>query len=72
MPSLIEKDSLPNLVEMSYVPSEDGGNMLSIYHVGNGSRCVVWNYDIFGFNGSRTREMADLISSKGIYRIFYI
>ena len=45
--------------------------MLSIYRVGNGSRCVVWNYDIFGFNGGRTREIADLISSKGIDLILY-
>ena len=28
-------------------------------------RCIVWNYDIFGFNGGRTREIADLIASKG-------
>ena len=50
--------------------SMDGGNMLSIYRVGNGSRCVIWNYDIFGFNGGRTREITDLIASKGIDRIF--
>ena len=43
-----------------------GGSDLNIYRVGNGSRCIVWNYDIFGFNGGRTREIADLIASKGI------
>jgi len=42
--------------------SADG---LSIYRVGNGSRCVIWNYDIFGFNGGRTREITDLIATKG-------
>ena len=43
-----------------------GGSDLNIYRVGNGSRCIVWNYDIFGFNGGRTREIADLMASKGI------
>ena len=48
-------------------PSTKGkGN---IYRVGNGSRCVIWNYDIFGFNGGRTREISDLIASKGISRV---
>ena len=42
------------------------GSDLNIYRVGNGSRCIVWNYDIFGFNGGRTRELTDLIASKGI------
>jgi len=42
-----------------------GGEPMDIYRVGNGSRCIVWNYDIFGFNGGRTREIADLIASKG-------
>ena len=39
---------------------------MEIYRVGNNSRCIVWNYDIFGFDSGRTRELADLISSKGI------
>ena len=45
-----------------------GEGELSIYRVGNGSRCIVWNYDSFGFDGGRTREVADLIASKGIAR----
>ena len=42
-----------------------GGDPMDVYRVGNGSSCIVWNYDIFGFNGGRTREIADLIASKG-------
>ena len=42
-----------------------GGGPMDVYRVGNGSSCIVWNYDIFGFNGGRTREIADLIASKG-------
>ena len=38
----------------------------NIYRVGNGSRCIVWNYGISGFNEGRTRELTDLIASKGI------
>ena len=44
---------------------------LSVYRVGNASRCIVWNYDIFGFNGGRTREIADLMATKGICLPFY-
>ena len=43
-------------------PSADG---LSIYRVGNGSRCVIWNYDIFGFNGGRTRQLCDILGEQG-------
>ena len=43
-----------------------GGEPMDIYRVGNSSRCIVWNYDIFGFDSGRTRELADLIASKGI------
>lgn len=42
-----------------------GGSPMDIYRVGNGSRCIVWNYDIFGFNEGRTREIVDLIADNG-------
>ena len=48
-----------------------GSSDLNIYRVGNGSRCIVWNYDIFGFNGGRTREIADLMASKGVHLPFH-
>ena len=47
-----------------------GGSDLDIYRVGNSSRCIVWNYHLFGFGG-RTRELADLISRKGILMSSY-
>ena len=28
---------------------------LELYVVGSGSKCIVWNYDIFGFDSGRTR-----------------
>ena len=48
-----------------------GSNNLNIYRVGNGSRCIVWNYGIIGFNGGRTREIADLMASKGVHLPFH-
>merc|ERR1712106_1136626 len=38
---------------------------LDIYVVGNGEKCVTWNYDIFGFNSGRTKELADLLAESG-------
>jgi len=41
---------------------------LDLYIVGNGGRCIIWNYDIFGFDSEcsgRTRELADLLSQEG-------
>merc|ERR1712002_104797 len=38
---------------------------LQIYLVGEGSNCVVWNYDIFGFNAGRTKEICDLLADAG-------
>ena len=28
---------------------------LDVYCVGSGSKCIIWNYDIFGFDSGRTR-----------------
>ncbi len=43
------------------------GNGMNIYRVGNGSACIVWNYDVYGADTSktRTRELADLLAQKG-------
>lgn len=38
---------------------------LKIYRVGNSSKCIIWNYDIFGFDGGRTRQLCDLIAENG-------
>jgi len=43
------------------------GSGLRIYTVGEGADrpCVIWNYDIEGFDGGRTRERCDQLASKG-------
>ena len=28
---------------------------MELYHVGSGSKRIIWNYDIFGFDSGRTR-----------------
>ena len=28
---------------------------LDLYYVGSGPKCIIWNYDIFGFDSGRTR-----------------
>ena len=38
---------------------------LDIYHVGQGSKCIIWNYDVFGFKGGRTRQMCDFLAENG-------
>jgi len=38
---------------------------LPVYVVGNSTKAVIWNYDIFGFNAGRTRQMVDLLAASG-------
>ena len=38
---------------------------LELYVVGAGSKCIIWNYDIFGFDSGRTRQTADLFAEAG-------
>ncbi len=30
-----------------------------------GEKCVIWNYDVFGFEGGRTRQLCDTLAEKG-------
>ena len=32
---------------------------------GDDGKCVIWNYDIFGFNGGRTRQLCDVLGEQG-------
>ena len=43
---------------------------LDIYYVGQGPKCIIWNYDIFGFDGGRSRQTCDLVADAGMK--FYI
>lgn len=52
----------PNYVAKGQVDEVDG---LSLYRVGNSSKCIIWNYDIFGFEGGRSRQMADFLADNG-------
>ena len=40
---------------------------LEIYVTGKkeSAKCVIWNYDIFGFNGGRTRQLCDILGEQG-------
>ena len=43
---------------------------LDIYSVGQGPKCIIWNYDIFGFDSGRSRQMCDLVADAGIRILF--
>ena len=38
---------------------------IDLYCVGKSEKCIIWNYDIYGFDGGRTRQMADIIADNG-------
>jgi len=38
---------------------------LYVSGVAEGGKCVIWNYDIFGFNGGRTKMLCDIIAENG-------
>jgi len=38
---------------------------MTIYQVGTSSKCIIWNYDVFGLDGGRTKQMADFIAENG-------
>ena len=44
---------------------------LELYVVGSGPKCIVWNYDIFGFDSGRTRWVetciVDMLSSEQLH-----
>jgi len=63
-------NSWPELKNPEYkakgvVESLDEASKFQVYKVGQGDKCVIWNYDIFGFDGGRTRQMADFVASQG-------
>ena len=38
---------------------------LEMYHIGNSSKCIIWNYDWFGFDSGRARQMCDFLAAHG-------
>lgn len=41
------------------------GRGLKVYVVGKGDKCIIWNYDVHGFDGGRTRQLCDFIAEQG-------
>ena len=52
---------VPTLYLVNFFQVDD----LDIYFVGQGSKCIIWNYDVFGFKGGRTRQMCDFLADAG-------
>ena len=48
------------------VDTLDEASAFKVYKTGSGPKCVIWNYDIFGFDGGRTRQMADYVAAQGL------
>jgi hypothetical protein len=62
--TLTRKEDAP-YVDQGVMDEDVGGSGLNIYRVGNGTKCIVWSYGIRGFNGGRTKELADFFANKG-------
>ena len=60
-------ESLGRLGALNYQPKGKviQESDLDIYVVGSGAKCVIWNYDIHGFNSGRTKQLADLLAESG-------
>lgn len=54
----------PDYVPRGQVDSHDG---MPLYKVGNSSKCIIWNYDIFGLDGGRSKQMCDFMAEHGTY-----
>jgi len=65
--SCCPKDSWGKLEVKGYEPKgviEKVGD-LEIYRAGEGEKCIIWNYDIFGINSGRNKQTVDLFSESG-------
>merc|ERR1711915_1038527 len=38
---------------------------LKVYRTGAGNKCIIWCYDIYGFEGGRTRQLCDQLADCG-------
>merc|ERR1712123_206827 len=43
---------------------EEVGDM-KMYRTGSSSKCIIWCYDIYGFEGGRTRQLCDQLADSG-------
>jgi len=62
-----KSSSLPRLDNGDYNETGEVVNLgdLPLYLAQNGTRCIVWNYDVFGFDSGRSRQLCDYFSSQG-------
>ena len=44
---------------------------MRFYRSGNSHKCIIWSYDVFGFDGGRTKQMVDFIADNGITKWDY-
>ncbi len=64
-------NSWGELKNPSYQPKgqiDEVGN-LRLYRVGQSHKCIIWNYDVFGFDGGRTKQMADFVADHGEFHL---
>jgi len=65
--SSMPSSSLPALDNKDYVEKGEvvdlGG--IDVYVIGNGTKCIIWNYDIFGFDSGRSRQLCDIFAGEG-------
>merc|ERR1712154_87017 len=38
---------------------------MKVYRTGSGPKCTIWCYDIYGFEGGRTRQLCDMLADSG-------
>lgn len=58
-------DALSNARKWADEGVQEEFNELKFYRVGHGEKCVIWNYDIFGFDGGRTKQTCDVLANLG-------
>ena len=75
MSSCCPSDSWGKLDNPDYEPKGVVENIpatgIDVYRVGESDKCIIWNYDVFGFDGGRTRQMADFVAEHGTSQFLY-
>jgi len=65
--SNMPSSSLPGLDNKDYIEMGEvvDLNGIEVYVVGNGTNAIIWNYDIFGFDSGRSRQLCDIFAEEG-------
>ena len=60
------KQNLHRFYSLKIVPGVvENFEGFTFYRSGNSHKCIIWNYDIFGFDGGRTKQMVDFFADNG-------